>query len=110
MPCPCPARAPPCPAGDRFRECYYWDSYWSLRGLLACGLLQPAAQLVDNLLHLLAAHGFVPNGARSYYLNRRCACRAGRQRCTRAPHTHTRGQLTSAAPSPRPPPAASRRC
>jgi hypothetical protein len=63
-------------AGDRFRECYYWDSYWSLRGLLACGLLLPAEQLVGNLLHLLQQHGFVPNGARSYYLNRRCAAAA----------------------------------
>ena len=28
--------------GSRFRECYYWDTFWSLRGLLACGLLELA--------------------------------------------------------------------
>lgn len=25
-------------AGDRFREIYYWDTYWILQGLLVCGM------------------------------------------------------------------------
>ena len=25
--------------GARFREMYYWDTCWVLRGLLACGLV-----------------------------------------------------------------------
>lgn len=28
--------------------------------------------VVTNLIDLLATHGFVPNGSRTYYLNRRC--------------------------------------
>ena len=28
--------------GGRFRETYYWDSYWVVRGLLACGMVGTA--------------------------------------------------------------------
>jgi hypothetical protein len=121
--------------GARFREQYYWDTLWALRGMLACGLAElarvcgwaaatlPAAaqplqallarcgpgllqqgcraayshrlgcrggateQLVPcvpcpclpclpkqgvvcNMLGAVEQHGFVPNGFRSYYLNR----------------------------------------
>jgi alpha,alpha-trehalase len=58
-------------AGDRFRECYYWDSYWVVRGLLASGMRATARHIVLNLLHLVNTYGHVPNGARTYYLNRR---------------------------------------
>ncbi|KAF6257659.1 trehalase-domain-containing protein [Scenedesmus sp. NREL 46B-D3] len=56
--------------GDRFRETYYWDSYWVIRGLLVSGMTDTAAGLVGNLMAMLAAVGHVPNGARVYYLNR----------------------------------------
>lgn len=56
--------------GDRFRETYYWDSYWIIRGLLVSGMTQSATSLVMNLCSMLDAYGFVPNGSRSYYLNR----------------------------------------
>ena len=74
--------------GDRFRETYYWvrrcyaalralsshpppqDTYWIVRGLLASELFSSAEGVVLNLLSLLERHGFVPNGARSYYLQR----------------------------------------
>ncbi|GLI69768.1 hypothetical protein VaNZ11_014451, partial [Volvox africanus] len=56
--------------GDRFRECYNWDSYWNIRGLLACELVPAAECLVRNLLHLVDVWGFVPNGTRQYYTNR----------------------------------------
>ncbi|WIA44588.1 hypothetical protein OEZ86_007311 [Tetradesmus obliquus] len=56
--------------GDRFRETYYWDSYWVVRGLLVSGMTETAAGLVGNLLSMLEAVGHVPNGARVYYLNR----------------------------------------
>jgi neutral trehalase len=59
------------PAGDRFRETYYWDSYWVVRGLLVSRMTQTAAGLIDNLMSMLEAVGHVPNGARVYYLNRR---------------------------------------
>lgn len=32
-------------AGDRFREEYYWDSYWIVQGLLICGLVDTAKVL-----------------------------------------------------------------
>ena len=33
----------------------------------------PAQVVVTNLIDLLTRHGFVPNGSRTYYLNRRCS-------------------------------------
>ncbi|KAK9830761.1 hypothetical protein WJX74_005988 [Apatococcus lobatus] len=57
-------------AGDRFREEYYWDSYWIVQGLIICGLVETAQAEVQNLVSLLQEYGHVPNGARQYYLNR----------------------------------------
>ena len=56
--------------GGRFREAYYWDSYWVVLGLLAVDMDATARGLVSNLLECVARHGFVPNGLRKYYLNR----------------------------------------
>ncbi|KAL4447493.1 hypothetical protein ABPG75_004712 [Micractinium tetrahymenae] len=56
--------------GARFREMYYWDTFWSLRGLLVCGLRELAKDIVCILLSTVEQHGFMPNGLRSYYLNR----------------------------------------
>ena len=56
--------------GERFRETYYWDSYWTALGLLASGMRSTAAGMCENMLSLVDAHGFMPNGARVYYLNR----------------------------------------
>lgn len=66
------------PVGDRFRETYYWDSYWVIRGLIVSKMVPSAKFLVQNLLYMLNEIGFVPNGARVYYLNRRSVlCRCG---------------------------------
>lgn len=56
--------------GGRFRECYYWDTLWIVKGLIACDMLQSAMGVVRNLLYLVDHVGFVPNGNRVYYLNR----------------------------------------
>eukprot|EP00632_Arachnochrysis_sp_CCMP2950_P011802 CAMPEP_0185695030 /NCGR_PEP_ID=MMETSP1164-20130828/4272_1 /TAXON_ID=1104430 /ORGANISM="Chrysoreinhardia sp, Strain CCMP2950" /LENGTH=656 /DNA_ID=CAMNT_0028361889 /DNA_START=78 /DNA_END=2045 /DNA_ORIENTATION=+ len=56
--------------GGRFREPYYWDSYWIVLGLLACGMLRTARGVVEGLLGYVRDFGFVPNGGRVYYLNR----------------------------------------
>ena len=59
--------------GDRFREVYYWDTYWVVRGLLASGMVGAAEGAARNLLALAAftqPSGHVPNGARTYYLRR----------------------------------------
>lgn len=59
-------------AGGRFREPYYWDSYWILEGLLRTGgsFVDISKNIILNFLDLVDTVGFVPNGARTYYLNR----------------------------------------
>lgn len=56
--------------GGRFRESYYWDSWWILKGLLVCDMAESALNVVNILLDEVANFGFVPNGARIYYLDR----------------------------------------
>mmetsp|Transcript_3283 Transcript_3283/g.9510 ORF Transcript_3283/g.9510 Transcript_3283/m.9510 type:complete len:550 (-) Transcript_3283:20-1669(-) len=56
--------------GARFRELYYWDSYWILKGLLVSNMKETATGMVENLLSLLKSVGHIPNGSRTYYLNR----------------------------------------
>ncbi|KAK9042889.1 hypothetical protein V6N11_071243 [Hibiscus sabdariffa] len=60
--------------GSRFREVYYWDSYWVIRGLLASKMYETAKAIVTNLIFLLDTYGHVLNGARAYYTNRRQCC------------------------------------
>ncbi|XP_027345967.1 probable trehalase [Abrus precatorius] len=57
-------------AGSRFRELYYWDSYWVIRGLLVSKMYKTATAIVTNFISLVDEYGFVPNGARAYYTNR----------------------------------------
>ncbi|KAL2261238.1 hypothetical protein VTK26DRAFT_4529 [Humicola hyalothermophila] len=59
-------------AGGRFREPYYWDSYWILEGLLRTGgqYIQISKNIIENFLDFVETIGFVPNGARIYFLNR----------------------------------------
>ncbi len=56
--------------GDRFRESYYWDSAWAIKGLLISGMRSTAWGLVCNLLSDVDKYGFVPNGGRIYYRGR----------------------------------------
>ncbi|XP_058203654.1 probable trehalase [Rhododendron vialii] len=56
--------------GSRFREVYYWDSYWVIRGLLVSKMYDTAKGIVSNLISLVDEFGFVLNGARKYYTNR----------------------------------------
>ena len=56
--------------GGRFREVYYWDSYFTMLGLLADHRVREARNMVDNFAYLIDAYGFIPNGNRSYYLSR----------------------------------------
>lgn len=57
-------------AGGRFREAYYWDTYWIVQGLLASDMYETAKGVVQNLLDFVEIYGFVPNGSRIYYLTR----------------------------------------
>ncbi len=56
--------------GGRFQEIYYWDSYFTIDGLLADGRRDLAEQMVENFAHLINKHGFIPNGTRDYFLTR----------------------------------------
>lgn len=57
--------------GGRFREIYYWDSYWVVRGLLICEMYSTVRGMIENLLDLAKyIDAFVPNGGRIYYSGR----------------------------------------
>ncbi|MGN6423602.1 MAG: alpha,alpha-trehalase TreF [Asticcacaulis sp.] len=56
--------------GGRFREIYYWDSYFTLLGLYADGEDRLARGMIDDFESLIERYGHIPNGARSYYLSR----------------------------------------
>ena len=65
-----PLRYPYVVPGGRFSEIYYWDSYFTMQGLIASGRVDLAQSLVRNLADLATRYGHVPNGNRSYYLSR----------------------------------------
>ncbi len=56
--------------GGRFRELYYWDSYFTLLGLYADGQDALALSMVHNFESLVETYGHVPNGSRTYYVSR----------------------------------------
>lgn len=56
--------------GGRFKEIYYWDSYWIIKGLLISEMTETAKGMIENFLSLVQKYGFIPNGSRVYYLNR----------------------------------------
>jgi alpha,alpha-trehalase len=56
--------------GGRFRELYYWDSYFSMLGLVAAGRQDLVEGMVDLFADLIDRFGHIPNGTRSYYLSR----------------------------------------
>jgi alpha,alpha-trehalase len=56
--------------GGRFREVYYWDSYFTMLGLAESGLDDVVLDMVDNFAHEIDRFGHIPNGNRTYYLSR----------------------------------------
>lgn len=56
--------------GGRFKELYYWDSYWIIRGLLISNMTTTAKGMIENFLYLVDKLGYIPNGSRVYYLGR----------------------------------------
>jgi alpha,alpha-trehalase len=56
--------------GGRFREVYYWDSYFTMLGLEASGRHELTREMLDNFAYLIDEYGHIPNGNRSYYLSR----------------------------------------
>ena len=56
--------------GGRFREIYYWDSYFTMLGLKESGEIQMMENMINNFSYLINTYGHIPNGNRSYYLSR----------------------------------------
>ena len=56
--------------GGRFREIYYWDSYFTMLGLQEDGEVNTIQNMVDNFAYLINEYGYIPNGNRTYYLGR----------------------------------------
>ena len=56
--------------GGRFREIYYWDSYFTMLGLQEDGEIETIKNMIDNFAWLIENYGFIPNGNRTYYLSR----------------------------------------
>jgi alpha,alpha-trehalase len=66
LPLPYPYIVP----GGRFREIYYWDSYFTMLGLRISKRVDLIENMVDNFAYLLRTVGHIPNGNRTYYVGR----------------------------------------
>ncbi|XP_055348794.1 trehalase-like isoform X2 [Paramacrobiotus metropolitanus] len=56
--------------GGRFREIYYWDSFWVIQGLMVSNMADTALGMLRNIAHLIHRFGHMPNGNRVYYQKR----------------------------------------
>jgi alpha,alpha-trehalase len=56
--------------GGRFREIYYWDSYFTMLGLQESKETELMENIVKNFAYLINTYGHIPNGNRTYYLSR----------------------------------------
>ncbi len=56
--------------GGRFREIYYWDTFFTMQGLLACGKIKITENMLNNFVYLIDLLGHIPNGNRIYYISR----------------------------------------
>lgn len=55
---------------ETFQELYYWDTYFTNEGLVRDGRIDLAKYNTENMLYLVGRYGFMPNGSRTWYLNR----------------------------------------
>ena len=56
--------------GGRFREIYYWDSYFTMLGLSVSDRWDLIRDMIENFAFLIDTYGFIPNGSRTYFLTR----------------------------------------
>lgn len=56
--------------GGRFREIYYWDSYFTMLGLQVSGRTDLIENMIDNFGYLIDSVGYIPNGNRTYFIGR----------------------------------------
>ncbi|CAF3422120.1 unnamed protein product [Rotaria socialis] len=56
--------------GGRFREFYYWDTYFTMLGLIRSKEVQLIDNMLENFAYLIRTLGHIPNGNRYYYEGR----------------------------------------
>ncbi|AUW60026.1 trehalase [Sphingobium sp. SCG-1] len=56
--------------GGRFREMYYWDSYFTMLGLAVDGQQPLIESMIADFVAVIDQYGHIPNGMRTYYLSR----------------------------------------
>lgn len=66
LPLPYPYIVP----GGRFREIYYWDSYFTMQGLAVSNRYDLIEDMINNFAYLIMHYGHISNGNRNYYLGR----------------------------------------
>ena len=59
----------PC-TDTHFQEMYYWDTYFTNRGLMLSDRLQAVLDNIENFIYLIYTYGFIPNGSHKSMLNR----------------------------------------
>ena len=55
---------------DSFQEMYYWDTYFTNKGLILTGNVDQAINNLENFVFLIEKYGYIPNGTRTPLLNR----------------------------------------
>lgn len=56
--------------GGRFRELFYWDSYFTALGLVIHHRYDLVFALANNFKFLVDQFGYIPNGTRTYFVGR----------------------------------------
>ncbi len=56
--------------GGRYQELYYWDSYFTLVGLVTAEREDLVRSMLRNFAHAIDQYGMIPNGTRTYQLSR----------------------------------------
>ncbi|MGN6668968.1 MAG: alpha,alpha-trehalase TreA [Trinickia sp.] len=56
--------------GGRFREGYYWDTYFTMLGLQEAKREDLVDDMLDDFAYEIERFGHIPNGNRTYYLSR----------------------------------------
>jgi len=54
---------------EHFQEMYYWDTFFTCKGLILTDRTDIAKNCVDNMFYMVERFGFMPNGNRTYYLS-----------------------------------------
>lgn len=55
---------------EHWNEMYYWDTFFTCKGLALQGREELVKNCADNMLYMVEKYGFMPNANRTYYLNR----------------------------------------